>query len=198
VLVHPGRINLASAVTGLGALLILVLAARTRFAAFGTLLTVVLPTVVVALAGADSVARVKDSGPIQPGIPAPALPDIHLLTYGIITGALAVAVIIMVQGAGVAEAARPAGPGRHRSTATSLPRASATPPPRPRCSASQPTAPIWRGRRGSPAVPTQRQRMAIGLIGEPVPAASRRGAMTQRNDQRPADSQIAIRSSNRR
>lgn len=112
VLAHPGRVNLAAAAAGLGALLILVLAARTRrLAAVGTLLAVVIPTVVVALAGADSVARVKDSGPIQPGVPAPALPDIHLLTYGMITGALAVAVIIMVQGAGVAEAARPGQPG---------------------------------------------------------------------------------------
>src|SRR5262249_49055293 len=117
------------------------------------LLGVLLPTVEVAVAGAVSVARVKDAGPIQPGIPAPALPDIHLLTYGMITGALSVAVIIMVQGAGVAEATRPGQPGRHRSTATS----SLT-----------------------------------------VPAASRRGQMTQRNDHRPADSQIEVRSSNRR
>jgi hypothetical protein len=60
-------------------------AAPWRIAACWTLLAVLLPTVVVAIAGADSVARVKDSGPIQPGIPAPALPDIHLLTYGMTT-----------------------------------------------------------------------------------------------------------------
>jgi SulP family sulfate permease len=75
------------------------------------LLAVVLPTAAVVLAGATSVTRVKDSGRIPPGIPVPAVPDVHLISYGMITGALAVAVIIMVQGAGVAEAARSREPG---------------------------------------------------------------------------------------
>src|SRR5215472_7826079 len=51
VLAHPGRINLAAAATGLGALAILAVVARTRFAAAATLLAVVLPTVAAALAG---------------------------------------------------------------------------------------------------------------------------------------------------
>ncbi len=50
-------------------------------------------------------ARVRDTGHIQPGIPIPALPDFSLLSYGMISGALAVAAIIMVQGAGVSEVA---------------------------------------------------------------------------------------------
>jgi sulfate permease, SulP family len=111
VLLHPGHINLASAATGLAALAILALTARTRLAQAGTLLAVILPTAAVAIIGAKSVARVKNTGHIQPGIPAPALPDFHLLSYGMITGALAVAVIIIVQGAGVSEAARSKKPG---------------------------------------------------------------------------------------
>lgn len=106
VLLHPGRINPASAGTGLTALAILALLSRTRLAQAGTLLAVIAPTVVVAAVGADSVARVKDAGRIKPGIPVPALPDFHLLSSGMITGALAVAAIIVVQGAGVSEAAR--------------------------------------------------------------------------------------------
>jgi sulfate permease, SulP family len=111
VLVHPGRVNIASAGTGLAALAILALLGRTRIAQAGALLAVVVPTAVVAALGANSVARVKDAGRIQPGIPVPALPDFHLLSSGMITGALAVATIIVVQGAGVSEAARTQQPG---------------------------------------------------------------------------------------
>ena len=44
-------------------------------------------------------------GDIPPGIPLPHLPDFRLLSFSLITGALAVAAIVFVQGAGVAEAA---------------------------------------------------------------------------------------------
>ena len=111
VLLHPGRVNLASAGTGLAALIILAVLGRTRLAQAGTLLAVVIPTAVVAASGADSVARVKDAGRIQPGIPVTALPDFHLLSQGMLTGALAVAAIIVVQGAGVSEVARAKEPG---------------------------------------------------------------------------------------
>ena len=47
----------------------------------------------------------------------------------------------------------------------------------------------WPGGRG-------RYRMAMGLTGEPVPPGSRSGAMTHRNDQRPACSHAGTRSSN--
>jgi hypothetical protein len=40
------------------------------------------------------------------------------------------------------------------------------------------------------------QKIAIGLTGEPVAAGSRRGATTQRNDQRFSSSHTATRSSN--
>ena len=105
VLLHPGRIEVAALLTGVFALAILVVMTRTKAAQAGTLLAVVIPTIVVAVAGADNVRRVKDIGRIQPGIPAPTLPDFGVLSYGMITGALAVAAIIIVQGAGVSEVA---------------------------------------------------------------------------------------------
>jgi sulfate permease, SulP family len=111
VLLHPGRINLASAAAGLAALAILALLGRTRLAKAGTLVAVILPTAVVAATGANTVARVKDAGRIPPGVPVPALPAFHLLSADMITGALAVAAIIIVQGAGVSEAARAKEPG---------------------------------------------------------------------------------------
>ena len=105
VLIHPGDIDVASLLTGLGALAILVLLARTRLAMVGALVALVIPTVVVILAGADSVARVGDVGAIPRGVPLPHLPDFGLFSFSLVTGALAVAVIVLVQGAGVAEAA---------------------------------------------------------------------------------------------
>ncbi len=105
VLAHPDRIDLAALLAGLGALGILVVLARTRLAVISALIALVIPTVVVVLAGADSVARVGDQGDIPRGIPLPHLPDIRLLSFSLVTGALAIAAIVLVQGAGVAEAA---------------------------------------------------------------------------------------------
>jgi sulfate permease, SulP family len=105
VLAHPGAIDLASLLTGLSALAILVAMARTPLAAAGALVALVIPTVVVVLAGAGSVARVGDQGDIPRGIPLPHLPDVRLMSFSLVTGALATAAIVLVQGAGVAEAA---------------------------------------------------------------------------------------------
>ena len=105
VIIHPAGIDLASLLAGLGALAILVVLARTRIAMVSALVALVIPTVVVILAGADSVARVGDAGDIPRGIPVPHLPDLGLFSVSLVTGALAVAAIVLVQGAGVAEAA---------------------------------------------------------------------------------------------
>jgi sulfate permease, SulP family len=105
VLTHPGSVDLASLLTGLGALAILLVLARTRLAVAGALIALAIPTIVVVLAGADSVARVGDVGEIPRGIPLPHVPDFRLFSFSLVTGALAVAAIVLVQGAGVAEAA---------------------------------------------------------------------------------------------
>jgi SulP family sulfate permease len=105
VLIHPASIDVASLLTGLGALAILLVLARTRLAVVGALIALAIPTIIVVLAGADSVARVGDSGEIPRGIPLPHLPDFGLFSFSLVTGALAVAAIVLVQGAGVSEAA---------------------------------------------------------------------------------------------
>ncbi|TCM40401.1 SulP family inorganic anion transporter [Kribbella sp. VKM Ac-2568] len=105
VLIHPSRIDIASLLTGLAALAILVGLSRTRLATVSALVALVVPTVAVAIAGADSVTRVEDAGEIPSGIPVPQLPDLSLLSLPLVTGALAVAAIVLVQGSGVAEAA---------------------------------------------------------------------------------------------
>jgi hypothetical protein len=85
---------------------------RTRVAVVSSLFALVIPTVVVVLVGPESVARVGDQGGIPRGIPLPHLPDFRLFSFSLVTGALAVAAIVLVQGAGVAEAAPNPGDAR--------------------------------------------------------------------------------------
>jgi SulP family sulfate permease len=104
VLSHPSAIDLASLLAGLSALAILVVLARTRLSVISSLIALVIPTLVVIFAGATQVARVGDQGDIPRGVPLPQVPDVRLLSFSMVTGALAIAAIIIVQGAGVAEA----------------------------------------------------------------------------------------------
>jgi len=106
VVVHPGRIDPASLAIGAGALAALLGLARTRLAVVAALVALVVTTAAVLVLGLDGVARVDDAGPIPGGVPMPALPDFGAFSLNIAGGALAVAAIVLVQGAGVAEAAR--------------------------------------------------------------------------------------------
>lgn len=105
VLLHPSRVELASLLTGLAAIAILASLARTRLSVVGALVALVVPTLVVAVAGLDDVARVSDAGPIPRGVPLPHLPDLGLLSFDLVAGAFAVAAIVLVQGAGVSDSA---------------------------------------------------------------------------------------------
>lgn len=105
VLSNPSRIDGQALVTGVTALLLLVVLARTRLALFGSLVALVVPGAVVIGLGWDGVARVSDVGTIPTGLPLPVLPDVGLFSFELVGGALAVAVIVLVQGAGVAESA---------------------------------------------------------------------------------------------
>ena len=97
--------DVPSLLTGLAALALLAIAPRTPLAPAGALVALVVPTVAVVLTGADSVARVAEAGAIPSGLPLPALPHLDLLSPALVGGALSVAAIVLVQGAGVAESA---------------------------------------------------------------------------------------------
>jgi SulP family sulfate permease len=103
VVFHPASIDLASLLTGLGAVVLLLILARTPLNAYASVIALAIPTIVVL--GIDSVARVEDIGEIPRGLPIPALPQIGLLTPQLLASALAIAAIVLVQGAGVAESA---------------------------------------------------------------------------------------------
>ena len=93
----------SSLATGLLALAIVLLLARTRLASISAVVALAVPTLLTL--GSDTIARVDDIGEIPRGVPLPHLPDLSLLDVNLIVGALSVAAIVLVQGAGVAEAA---------------------------------------------------------------------------------------------
>ncbi|MGW4635648.1 SulP family inorganic anion transporter [Nocardia sp. NPDC004415] len=105
VLTHPRGIDWRSALVGVTAIVLLVLLSRGRLRSVASLGALVVPTAVVLAFGWDEVATVADAGAIPTGVPLPHLPDLSVLSPSLLAGALAVTVIVLVQGAGVAESA---------------------------------------------------------------------------------------------
>jgi SulP family sulfate permease len=103
-LIHLADAEPAAAICGGSALAILVLLGLTRLSAIGSLVALLLPTAGVLLLGAASVALVEDTGRIPVGLPALGLPELGLFSMELLGGAAAVAALVLIQGAGVAEA----------------------------------------------------------------------------------------------
>jgi SulP family sulfate permease len=97
------RVNLWSLAVAVTTLVLAVTLPRTRLGNFGRLAAIIIPSVLVALFRLDSVAVVRDIGDIPGGIPTPHLPSFSDFSFDVLTGAFAVAVIILVQGAGVSQ-----------------------------------------------------------------------------------------------
>lgn len=102
---HPGRIDGATTAAGVTALILLLALGRTKLRAYSALIALVIPSVAVAVIGAEDIRLVSDVGDIPQGLPRPTLPHLSDLTFGVIVGALSVAVLVLIQGAGVSEAA---------------------------------------------------------------------------------------------
>src|SRR5690606_10637077 len=105
VLTHPRGIDWRSAVVGVAAIVLLVVLSRGRLRSVASLGALVVPTALVLAFGWDEVATVADAGAIPTGVPLPHLPEMSVLSPSLLAGALAVTVIVLVQGAGVAESA---------------------------------------------------------------------------------------------
>ena len=103
LLANLGQIKLLSLALAALTLVLAILLPRTRLGNFGRLLAIVIPSVVVVLFGLGSVQIVRDVGEIPAGVPTPVLPSFFEITFNVVSGALAVAAIILVQGAGVSQ-----------------------------------------------------------------------------------------------
>jgi SulP family sulfate permease len=111
VVLHPSQMVVESLLVGGAAIAILVLLARTGLRMMSALVALAVSTMAVALFGWDDVATVSDVGAIPSGLPLPEVPDLSAFSLGIFVGAVAVAAIVLVQGAGVRESL----PGRASS-----------------------------------------------------------------------------------
>lgn len=84
-------------------LLLAVVLPRTRVSNFGRLIAVVTPSLLVLIFGFEDVKLVRDLGEIPSGFSLPSLPTLEAFTPEVLTGALAVSIIILVQSAGVGQ-----------------------------------------------------------------------------------------------
>ena len=97
-LVDPWALTTAAA-----ALVLAVLLPRTKIGNYGRLVAIIVPSLLVFIFKLNTVEVVKNVGEIPEGIPLPHLPVLSAVSLDVVTGALAVAVIILVQGAGVSQ-----------------------------------------------------------------------------------------------
>ena len=119
VIANFGQADWLTFGTALLALLLIILLPRTPLGNLGPLVAIIVPSVLVGLLGWDSVPTVRDVGEILRGFPQMSLPSLSDFTPGIITGALAVALIVIVQGAGVSQSV-PNPDGARRSTSRDI------------------------------------------------------------------------------
>jgi SulP family sulfate permease len=104
VIFNLGLIDLPSLTVGVTALLLLVVLPLTKLGKYSALIALTIPSLLVALFEFfDSVLLVENTGEIVRGFPAPVLPRIGQFSLELLAGAFAVAAIVLVQGAGVAQ-----------------------------------------------------------------------------------------------
>jgi SulP family sulfate permease len=96
-------VHLPSLGVGALALGLLVGLRRTRLEGVATLAAIAVPSVLVVGLGLDRVEIVEDVSRIPRGLPSLFWPSLSDLTPEVITGALALSVIVLVQGAGVSQ-----------------------------------------------------------------------------------------------
>lgn len=80
-----------------------VLLPRTRVGSLGRLFAIAIPAAVVALTGLSTVRLVSDVGAIEASLPQPEVPGLLRLAPLVITGAMSVALVVLVQGVGVSQ-----------------------------------------------------------------------------------------------
>jgi sulfate permease, SulP family len=89
--------------TAILALVLVIVLPRTRLKNSGTLVAIAVPSALVALFQFESIETVRDVGEIPSGFPSLFAPSLSYLTFDVVSGALAISVVILVQGAGVSQ-----------------------------------------------------------------------------------------------
>ena len=103
LLFHLRQIHLQTFLIGLLTVGLILALDRTRLKNFSMLLGIIVVSILVIVFSLNSIQQVGDIADIPSGFPIPSLPDLRLLP-GLIVPALSIAVIGLVQGAGVSKA----------------------------------------------------------------------------------------------
>lgn len=96
------HVDLPTLAVGLATLVLILVLERTRIRQLGMVVGLVVASVLPALFGWDSVARVEDIALITRSLPRPVLPDFSMMLE-LLAPALSLAVIGLIQGAGVSQ-----------------------------------------------------------------------------------------------
>ena len=102
-LLHLNQIDVPTTAIGLLTVAIILLVNRTRLGNFSMLFGMVIASAVVILLGLTTVQQVGDIAVIPTSLPMPQLPDLSLMPV-LLLDAIALAIIALVQGAGVSKA----------------------------------------------------------------------------------------------
>lgn len=76
---------------------------RTPLRGFGRLVAIVVPSLIVAFFHVEGVQLVRDLGAIVRSMPTPDMPSLLRLAPGVLTGALSIAAVVLVQAMGVSQ-----------------------------------------------------------------------------------------------
>lgn len=96
------QVDLPTLVVGLAALILILVLEKTRLRYLGMVVALVIASLLPPLFGWDSVALVSDIAEITGSFPLPVLPDFSQV-LGLVTPAVSLAVIGLIQGAGVSQ-----------------------------------------------------------------------------------------------
>jgi SulP family sulfate permease len=103
LLLHPGQVHVQTLAIGLLTVILILVFDRTRLRNFSMLLGMVIASAAVVILGWAAVEQVGDVAKIPGGLPFPVLPDLALVPE-LIAPAISLAIIGLVQGAGVSKA----------------------------------------------------------------------------------------------
>ena len=102
LLFNLDQVDLPTVAVGVGTIILIIVLQKTRLRGFGLVVAIIVTSILPSLFGWDSVARVSDIAEITGGLPRPALPDFSNF-FELIVPALSLAVIGLIQGAGVSQ-----------------------------------------------------------------------------------------------
>lgn len=103
LLANIGSWNLSAVILGGLALVLVLVANRTKLSTWSTLIGLAVPTLLLVVLGWQSVEQVVDVSPIPPGLPELSLPDLTIISVDLVLAAAALAAVIAIQGAGVSQ-----------------------------------------------------------------------------------------------